>query len=234
MMTGLLRLALLALHLPSTSPLQLLCSRRVARSAPRAHALMAQGDDLWEGRYAVSRRRARKGDDPCLLCCRSAELRKRIENSASTAAQLGAAEEVLHNRNAVWVLIFNLGRNDEGVYTLQGRTSTASSYVLAFEQTDEVPHRPSESCEEWDSHEPRQLQAQRFAALLQAEGFDLPEPVEWQSDQIRTFCDAGQFELGIVPTGALLTPPAHNEYDEEAYGRLHGVHEAATTAEQRM
>lgn len=43
-----------------------------------------------------------------------------------------------------------------------------------------------------------------------------------------------EMQLGIVPTGALLTPPAHNEYDEEAYGRLHGVHEAATTAEQRM
>ena len=27
-------------------------------------------------------------------------------------------------------------------------------------------------------------------------------------------------QLGIVPTGAVLTPPTHNVYDEEAYSRL--------------
>ena len=74
-----------------------------------------------------------------------------------------------------------------------------SSYVLAFEETDE---------------------AMRFAQLLQAEGFDLPQPMQWHAEQICTFCDTGQFELGMVPTGALLTPPTHNEYDEDAYERL--------------
>lgn len=30
-----------------------------------------------------------------------------------------------------------------------------------------------------------------------------------------------------MPTGALLTPPSHNEYDEDAYGKLYqDVHEA--------
>ena len=56
--------------------------------------------------------------------------------------------------------------------------------------------------------------------MLHAEGFDLPQPIQWHADQVRNFCETGQFELGIVPTGALLTPPTHNEYDEEAYGRL--------------
>ena len=134
---------------------------------------------------------------------------------------------------------------------------------------------------------PARLQAERFADLLHAEGFDLPHPIQWHADQVRNFCETGQFEvracprhfvagggrasgvgrvkrigrseevggevdsalgscalahgrgarsqrreppmprglplgaqLGIVPTGALLTPPTHNEYDEEAYGRL--------------
>ena len=65
------------------------------------------------------------------------ELRARIATSGS-AAQLGRPDEVLANLQNVWVLIFNPGKNDEGVYTLQGRTAPSSSYVLAFEQTDEV------------------------------------------------------------------------------------------------
>jgi len=127
------------------------------------------------------------------------ELRERIRDSAGNSAQLGPPTEVLRGRPTAWVLIFNAGRNDEGVYTLQGRSTPISSYVLAFEETDE---------------------ALRFAHLLQAEGFDLPQPMQWHAEQLRTFCESGQFELGMVPTGALLTPPTHNEYDEDAYERL--------------
>uniref|UniRef100_A0A7S3C4A8 Uncharacterized protein n=1 Tax=Haptolina ericina TaxID=156174 RepID=A0A7S3C4A8_9EUKA len=127
------------------------------------------------------------------------ELRQRIAASNRAAAQLGPASEVLRDLPSAYVLIFNPGQNDEGVYTLQGRSSPMSSYVLAFEETDE---------------------AERFAQLLQAEGFDLPKPMQWHVDQICSFCETGHFELGIVPTGVLLTPPTHNEFDADAYGKL--------------
>jgi hypothetical protein len=65
------------------------------------------------------------------------ELRARIATSGS-AAQLGPPDVVLAGVQALFVLIFNPGKSNEGVYTLQGKTSPASSYVLAFEQTDEV------------------------------------------------------------------------------------------------
>lgn len=175
MMKALLALVLLRLDVAAPFHLQVVRPHCAARSCA---AMCAGGDNEWGFNMD--------------------ELRHRITSSAS-AAQLGPAHEVLHNRQVVWVLIFNPGRNDEGVYTLQGRTSPSSSYVLAFDQTDE---------------------AQRFAQLLQAEGFDLPQPMEWHADQVRNFCETGQFDLGIVPTGALLTPPTHNEYDDEAYGRL--------------
>lgn len=136
---------------------------------------------------------------PRTPCYAQNELRQRIAASNRAAAQLGPASEVLRDLPSAYVLIFNPGQNDEGVYTLQGRSSPMSSYVLAFEETDE---------------------AERFAQLLQAEGFDLPKPMQWHVDQICSFCETGHFELGIVPTGVLLTPPTHNEFDADAYGKL--------------
>merc|ERR1719263_2767822 len=64
-----------------------------------------------------------------------------------------------------WVLIFNAGQEDEGLYTLQGQQR--GTYVLAFENQDE---------------------AARFATLLQADGFDEPAPTAWQKDQLSEFC----------------------------------------------
>lgn len=48
-------------------------------------------------------------------------------------------------------------------------------------------------------------QAQRFASMLQAEGFDLPEPMQWHADQICSFCEAGSFE--VRPPLANPSPP---------------------------
>ena len=88
-------------------------------------------------------------------------------------------ELVLNDVNEAWVLIFNHGQHDEGVYTLQGRASRAAAYVLAFERTED---------------------ADRFAQLLQAEGFDLATPLRWDTNQLSAFCSAGEFEVSLVPT----------------------------------
>ena len=96
----------------------------------------------------------------------------------ASAAQCGMPERVLQDLEEAWVLIFNLGKQDEGVYTLQGRAARAASYVLSFERVDD---------------------ADRFAALLQAEGFDLATPLKWQTDQLASFCTAGEFEVSLVP-----------------------------------
>ena len=62
--------------------------------------------------------------------------------------------------------------------------------------------------------------ATRFATLLEAEGFDLATPLHWNTNQLSTFCDAGEFELSLVPQGTLITPPSKNEYDRDAFDRL--------------
>ena len=144
------------------------------------------------------------------MCCRQ-ELRDRIAEAGSSA-QLGPADEVLRGLPVAWVLIFNHGRNDEGVYTLQGRSTPVSSYVLAFEQTDEAERfaqllQVRAFATTGELHLPRACAptnsppANLFTChACQAEGFDLPEPMQWQADQIRTFCEMGQFQLGVVPT----------------------------------
>jgi len=127
-----------------------------------------------------------------------AALRDHIERRAA-AARCGRPSYVLEHLNAAFVLIFNPGKRDEGVYTLQGRTGSASAYLLSFEQMDD---------------------ASRFAELLQAEGFDLATPHAWDCRQLEAFCDAGEFEVSLVPTGALITPPSKNEYDLDAFEQL--------------
>lgn len=174
--------AVLVLALSSDAALHTLRGAVRTRVPTRAHAARMTGDDSWDGGFMD-------------------ELNSRIRSSQNTGARMGAPEAVLEQLSAVFVLIFNLGTIDEGVYTLQGTVeeNNANPYVLAFEQTDE---------------------AYRFAELLEAEGFDLPQPLEWGADRVSHFCDQNQFQLGVVPTGALLTPPEKNCYDVEAFDEL--------------
>jgi hypothetical protein len=118
------------------------------------------------------------------------------------SAHCGPPERVLRGLKAAYVLIFNAGMADEGVYTLQGQAAAASAYVLAFELTDD---------------------ADRFAQLLMAEGFDLATPLLWETNQLSAFCEAGEFEVSLVPQGAMITPPTKNEYDNDAFNRVEGA-----------
>merc|ERR1719240_471790 len=117
-----------------------------------------------------------------------------------SAARCGRPELVLNGLKAAWVLIFNLGRQTEGIYTLQGgRARSNSAAVLAFEGMYDVD---------------------RYARLLQAEGFDLATPIRWDSRQLGNFCYENDFDVSLVPLNGLITPPAKNEYDQEAFDRL--------------
>jgi hypothetical protein len=130
-------------------------------------------------------------------------LNELISERGASVAKLGKPYTVMQGLDAAWVLIFNAGREDEGVYTLQGRavstSARASAYVLAFERTDD---------------------ADRFAKLLQRDGFDMAEIYRWNTEQLDGFCNAGDFEVSLVPQGTLITPPTKNEYDVDAFERL--------------
>ena len=109
--------------------------------------------------------------------------------AARAGTVFGCAADLLreHKVRGSWVLIFNAGQDDEGLYTLQGSEASGAqhegTYVLAFEQLEE---------------------ASRFAMLLQAQGFDMPTATEWPAEQLSDFCASTDFGLGFVPTEALL------------------------------
>jgi len=136
--------------------------------------------------------------------------------AARSGTVFGCAPDLLRERKVghSWVLIFNAGQDDEGLYTLQGSEAAASqhgndgTYVLAFEQYEE---------------------ASRFAMLLQAQGFDMPTATEWPAEQLSEFCSSTEFGLGFVPHEALLVPPQVNYFDETAFevvAKLQEVEEA--------
>jgi len=154
---------------------------------------------------------AMSADDEHWTSADDAGLRRRLEEATTT--HLGSPDFVMNlsrNQalNSVYVLIFNPGQTDEGVYTLQGKSMRAGAYVLAFEQDD-------------DAH--------RFSELLQAEGFSGAVPLRWDKMQLRAFCDSGDFEVSLVPTGAVITPPAKNEFDNEAFESLQSGYDCADT-----
>lgn len=104
-------------------------------------------------------------------------------------AKVGRAHSVMQDQREAWVLIFRPGREDEGVYTLQGaprEPSSPTSFVLAFERTDD---------------------ANQFAQQLHAQGFDVATPLPWSKDELVYFCEGANYEVSLVPSGAQISPP---------------------------
>jgi len=123
---------------------------------------------------------------------RNAEYRREMRKRR--APQQPAAQPTLPpiiDLASAWVLLFNPGRHNEGVYTLTLEAS-ASSSVLAFESTDD---------------------ANRFADLLLNKGFDRATPVRWNADKLTSYCHAADFKVELMRRGNIPTPPSKNKYD---------------------
>ena len=133
---------------------------------PRA---MASGDDIWTNQ-----------DDMALY--------KYISKRAQEF-RCGPPQTVLEDMaEGAWVLIFNPGRKNEGVYTLQGPKAPS---VLAFESM---------------------MDAQRFARDLGSSNFHTPVPMQWKRDQLTVFATAGHFEVSVVPIVRACQPTATRQH----------------------
>ena len=102
-------------------------------------------------------------------------------------AKVGQPHHVLQGQRQAWVLVFRPGREDEGVYTLQGaprEPNSPTSFVLAFEHTDD---------------------AMQFADRLHQQGFDVATPLPWSADDLVYFCEGAGYEVSLVPAGAQIT-----------------------------
>ena len=111
-------------------------------------------------------------------------------------AKVGQPQHVLQGQRQAWVLIFRPGREDEGVYTLQGaprEPNSPTSFVLAFEHTDD---------------------AMQFADRLHQQGFDVATPLPWSADDLVYFCEGAGYEVSLVPAGAQITPPPMHDLSQ--------------------
>ena len=122
-----------------------------------------------------------------------------MHNHARKHLLFAAPRDLLHHRDpTAYVLLFNPGRINEGIYTLQGLKDKhdQNTFLLVFEEMQA---------------------AQRFSTQLHADNFEHASPTEWSVDTILDFCDSTGFQLAFVPDGALFFPPSSNRWDSEAF-----------------
>ena len=100
-------------------------------------------------------------------------------------------EDVLRELVGVWVLLFNEGSGNEGIYSrrIPVQNGTAGfDIVVAFEDPDD---------------------AQRYAELLEATDFPSSTPAEMDTETLLGFCSDGGHTLGLVRRGVAVVPPQH-------------------------
>ncbi|KAJ1633898.1 hypothetical protein T492DRAFT_837288 [Pavlovales sp. CCMP2436] len=150
-------------------------------------------------------------------------LRRRMQRNGAGFDSAEAADTTVYSEDlfeveeereidSSWVLVFQPGSEDEGVYTVQD--DDEQTFVLAFE-----------------AHE----DATRFAQQLEAEDFDKPNLVEWDMDILTEFCEEGQFLIGLVPQGVMLMPPRQNFYRDDVLsdGESSGLSKTDVWADER-
>ncbi|MBW4699018.1 MAG: DUF3110 domain-containing protein [Aphanocapsa lilacina HA4352-LM1] len=81
------------------------------------------------------------------------------------------------------VLIFNSGSENEGIYTLN---VDSENTVVAFESRED---------------------AERYANLLEAQDFIVPEVELLEAEEIKQFCEDSSLGLIVVEAGQLVMPP---------------------------
>lgn len=94
----------------------------------------------------------------------------------------------------VFVLVFNAGTDNEGIYTLKVKDPTEGSQlskdvVLAFEVEDD---------------------AARYALLLEAQDFPSATAEAIARFEIEEFCREAGLEMQFIPEGTLAVPPEAN------------------------
>jgi len=110
-------------------------------------------------------------------------------------------------RTMAYVVVFNRGTPNEGVYTLETQVGGLKGQLLSFENS---------------------IDARRFAQMLRREDFKVvggessvsleAQPFMWDTRRIEQFCQGGDFEVALVPSGGTVTPPEKNLYDPARFG----------------
>ena len=168
-----------------------------------------------------------------------------------TGTEFGEPRSLLrqHKAESAWVLLFNAGERNEGVYAhahacrmptrVLSKPAHSAHWLGLGRYTLQGRQAPEMGRGTYVLAFEQYEEASRFAMLLQAQGFDMPTATEWPAEQLSEFCSSTEFGLGFVPHEALLVPPQVNYFDETAFevvAKLQEVEEAygADGAEVRL
>lgn len=113
----------------------------------------------------------------------------------SRAAETLYAPPMADLHESAYVLIFNDGKDNEGVYTHSEQGGSDS--LLAFECMHDALH---------------------FAEVLQTKGFDLATPLRWSGGRLATICERANLEMNRVPRDTM--PEAPSERRQEDFEEL--------------
>ena len=86
----------------------------------------------------------------------------------------------------VFVLLFNAGKENEGIHTIQ---LGDRNKVLMFESEED---------------------ATRFGVMLEAQDFPTPLVESIEEEEVRAFCVDADYDWEVIPAGALAIPPENN------------------------
>lgn len=86
----------------------------------------------------------------------------------------------------VFVLLFNAGKENEGIHTLKVNDLNV---ILMFESEDD---------------------ATRYGLMLEAQDFATPSIEAFDSEEIEGFCQDAGYDCKLVPAGTLEVPPEAN------------------------
>jgi hypothetical protein len=103
--------------------------------------------------------------------------------------QVVVDEEKLRSVGQAWALLFKPGSGNEGIYS---RQEGDTNIVLVFQEEED---------------------AERYASMLSATDFPEAEATSIEIEGLLAFCNDGGHMLGMVPTGALVTPPEESVDD---------------------
>jgi hypothetical protein len=106
-----------------------------------------------------------------------------------------------------YVVVFNQGTDNEGVYTLEASARGSKSELLTFENTDDARRFA------------RHLQGEEFTVAGRGRGVSLDaQCLMWDTRRIEQFCYSGNFELAYVPSGGRIQLPEKNVFDPSRFG----------------
>jgi hypothetical protein len=114
----------------------------------------------------------------------------------------GSVEQVMRYMETAYVVVFNSGTPQEGVYTLETSQGQTKGELLTFERTEDA----AKFC--------RELQGNDFEVVGDKQSVSLQaQALPWATGRISEFCSTGDFAVAFVPAGGRISPPGKNMYD---------------------